>query len=271
MRRGWLVGVLAALGALWLLALDAVWNITAGLINMEVHRWWLIPTTIAMTVITSVATGIVRYVDHKRRPHTPPTTPPLISAAGDSHVEVQHSQVGGHGNTLINVAVGSAEQLSPAVVDAPAGLHNLPNPSTVFVGRDLAAVEHTLSGGAGAIGQAVHGLGGVGKSELATHYAHAHPDRYRLRWWITADTVDNITLGLTELTQRLHPLPDLTTAAGEPGPSPGCKPTPTGYSSSTTSKNPTTSPRSWEPCADTDTSSSRPAAISVPPNGPNSD
>lgn len=89
----------------------------------------------------------------------------------------------------------------------PTGVHNLPAPSAVFVGRDLDQLRHAFTDGIGVISQAstVPGLGGVGKSALALHYAHAHARRYPLRWWITADSPDNVTLGLTDLTQRLHP------------------------------------------------------------------
>jgi Domain of unknown function (DUF4062) len=35
------------------------------------------------------------------------------------------------------------------------------------------------------VGLIVYGLGGVGKSELALHHAHAHRADYTLTWWIT--------------------------------------------------------------------------------------
>lgn len=63
------------------------------------------------------------------------------------------------------------------------------------------------------IGQAVHGLGGIGKTALAVRYAHTNLDRYPLTWWATADTPARITDGLAELTGRLHPMPSL--AKGE--------------------------------------------------------
>ncbi|MFI6452497.1 FxSxx-COOH system tetratricopeptide repeat protein [Streptosporangium amethystogenes] len=53
--------------------------------------------------------------------------------------------------------------------------------------------------------QVVHGMGGVGKSELVRHYAHAHQDRYPVAWWITADSPQNLQQGLAGLAGAIHP------------------------------------------------------------------
>jgi hypothetical protein len=61
------------------------------------------------------------------------------------------------------------------------------NPS--FVGRDttLAAVRERLQSTAAAVVQALHGLGGVGKTQLAIEYAYRYADCYDLVWWINAE------------------------------------------------------------------------------------
>ncbi|MEU7864222.1 NB-ARC domain-containing protein [Nonomuraea sp. NPDC049141] len=53
------------------------------------------------------------------------------------------------------------------------------------------------------ISQAVLGLGGVGKSELALQYAHRHRAEYRLVWWIDADDPEQIRSGLAALARAL--------------------------------------------------------------------
>jgi hypothetical protein len=88
-------------------------------------------------------------------------------------------------------------------------LHNLPPSSAVFVGRDLDDVDNAFVGDVVVIGQARSGLDGVGKTELALQFAHAHAERYPLRWWLVADSPDNITLGLAALAERLHPMASL--------------------------------------------------------------
>ncbi|MFY1615167.1 FxSxx-COOH system tetratricopeptide repeat protein [Micromonospora sp. WMMD736] len=97
-------------------------------------------------------------------------------------------------------------------------LHNLPKPATrLFVGRqdELAALEAVMSAGSGVICQAVHGLGGVGKTELALQYAHQRRERYPVRWWVTADSPAAIENGLAALTARMNPELMLTATAAE--------------------------------------------------------
>jgi len=57
----------------------------------------------------------------------------------------------------------------------------------------------------GVVVQAVHGLGGVGKSMLAAQWAAAHAAEYRLTWWITAATGADIDARLASLAVALQP------------------------------------------------------------------
>jgi predicted ATPase len=51
----------------------------------------------------------------------------------------------------------------------------------------LAAVRDRLLAGDKAVVQALHGMGGVGKTQLAVEYAHRFADGYDLVWWIAAE------------------------------------------------------------------------------------
>ncbi|RSM35799.1 tetratricopeptide repeat protein, partial [Actinoplanes sp. ATCC 53533] len=51
--------------------------------------------------------------------------------------------------------------------------------------------------------QALHGLGGVGKTQLATEYAYRHADDYWLVWWMTAESAAQVRGSLAQLAQRL--------------------------------------------------------------------
>ncbi|MEU7673521.1 tetratricopeptide repeat protein [Micromonospora taraxaci] len=125
-------------------------------------------------------------------------------------------QFGDH-NVQTNVEVDAAQLPPPQRVADNAGtsVHNLPSASGVFIGRDLTQLGGLLADGAGAVavGQAaVYGLGGIGKTELVLQYARTYANRYRLMWWITADSTENVGLGLAELTRRLHPVATLADA-----------------------------------------------------------
>jgi tetratricopeptide (TPR) repeat protein len=94
-----------------------------------------------------------------------------------------------------------------AELAVPAGLSNLPSRPGLFVGRahELARLDAAMAGPGGVVVQAVHGLGGVGKSTLATRWAAAHAADYLVTWWITAATPADIDAGLAALAVALQP------------------------------------------------------------------
>ena len=97
----------------------------------------------------------------------------------------------------------------PAAVDLAGPVTGLPRrPVRVFEGRDEAAgvLGRALRARGGVVvTQAVYGLGGVGKSELALQYASAHRGDYGLVWWITAADAGQVEAGLAGLAGRLCP------------------------------------------------------------------
>jgi DNA-binding XRE family transcriptional regulator len=66
---------------------------------------------------------------------------------------------------------------------------NIPARNPGFTGRDglLAAVRDRLLAGDAAVVQALHGMGGVGKTQLAAEYAHRFAGSYALAWWVNAE------------------------------------------------------------------------------------
>jgi Domain of unknown function (DUF4062)/Tetratricopeptide repeat/NB-ARC domain len=66
---------------------------------------------------------------------------------------------------------------------------NIPARNPGFTGRDglLDAVRNRLLAGDKTVVQAFQGMGGVGKTQLATEYAHRYGDGYDLAWWVNCD------------------------------------------------------------------------------------
>jgi transcriptional regulator with XRE-family HTH domain len=84
--------------------------------------------------------------------------------------------------------VPAAEVLG-AVRGARPQVWNIPARNPGFTGRDdlLAEVREQLLAGDKAVVQALHGMGGVGKTQLAAEYAHRFAGTYGLAWWINAE------------------------------------------------------------------------------------
>jgi hypothetical protein len=67
---------------------------------------------------------------------------------------------------------------------------NVPARSASFTGRDalLATVRERLRSGGRVAVQALHGMGGVGKTLLAVEFAHRYTGDYDLVWWVDAES-----------------------------------------------------------------------------------
>jgi hypothetical protein len=91
--------------------------------------------------------------------------------------------------------------LGPAVT-------NLPARNRSFIGRaDLLELLHrelrAQTGAAVTRAMVIHGLGGVGKTQLVLEYAHWHAAEYELIWWIPAQRTTAAVAALGRLARQL--------------------------------------------------------------------
>lgn len=84
---------------------------------------------------------------------------------------------------------------------------NLPIRNTDFTGRGellrrlrAALVNRSV---ASVVPQALHGLGGVGKTQLAIEYIYRYMEHYELIWWIAAEQATTVRSSLAELGREL--------------------------------------------------------------------
>jgi tetratricopeptide (TPR) repeat protein len=72
-----------------------------------------------------------------------------------------------------------------------------------FTGRESLLNEMQQRLAAGQRTQVIHGLGGIGKSQVAAEFAHRHRADYSVIWWIRADTSASIAASYSNLATRL--------------------------------------------------------------------
>lgn len=132
------------------------------------------------------------------------------------------TQVAGQAQVGTMVTVGEAGDFHFHLPAAPAlttlerlrrgevgvSVANLPPRNLAFTGRqhELATLGERLAAGTAAAvvqPQAVHGLGGVGKTHLVLEYAHRHLDHYCVIWWVHAEEPLAIPGQLVDLASRL--------------------------------------------------------------------
>ena len=111
----------------------------------------------------------------------------------------------------------SQRRAEPAIVatshthqaeDVPTIWGDVPPRNPIFTGRDdlLGQLSRRLTaGGTTAIlPAALHGMGGIGKTQIAAEYIYRHLEDYELVWWIQATQPAQIRAALTDLAQALR-------------------------------------------------------------------
>lgn len=107
-------------------------------------------------------------------------------------------EAGAPAHAVTGRAVGRFPGAFPAV-------WNVRQHGTTFVGRaaQLEALRDRLIASPASGVQVIHGLGGVGKTQLAAEYALRFARDYDIVWWIPADSEERIRGGLADLAEAM--------------------------------------------------------------------
>ena len=98
----------------------------------------------------------------------------------------------------------------------PAIFNGVPFRNPHFTGRQdaLERLHAMLQFGtrqAALLPHALHGMGGVGKSQTVVEYIYQHANEYDIVWWVSAEHPSQITSSLVELAKKMG-LPTAATA-----------------------------------------------------------
>ncbi|MFG2952141.1 FxSxx-COOH system tetratricopeptide repeat protein [Streptomyces sp. NPDC048291] len=109
--------------------------------------------------------------------------------------------------TVPGPAEPSSRHSAPERASVPVVWGNVPPNNPNFTGREELLVqvhEQLLTGDTSAVlPHTLHGMGGVGKSQIAIEYVYRHASEYDVIWWIPSEQPTMILTALTELAHRL--------------------------------------------------------------------
>ncbi|MFE1546350.1 tetratricopeptide repeat protein [Streptomyces sp. NPDC058718] len=132
-----------------------------------------------------------------------------VSGSGNAHATHGGIAVSGIYNDHSSLVLPPEAVRPVGEVRARPGLNNLPYRTAHFVGRaaELDRLDAAMKKTGGVWIQAVSGLGGVGKSTLAVHWAATRARKHRLApvRWISADSAASVEQGLAALATALQP------------------------------------------------------------------
>jgi tetratricopeptide (TPR) repeat protein len=99
--------------------------------------------------------------------------------------------------------------VQPGIGRQPREFGGVPYRNPHFTGRRslLQQLHRTLTYGTGqqtaVLPHALHGMGGVGKTQLAVEYVYRYASEYDLVWWVPAESITTVRTSLAQLAEQL--------------------------------------------------------------------
>ncbi|HTJ35502.1 MAG TPA: TIR domain-containing protein, partial [Dactylosporangium sp.] len=137
---------------------------------------------------------------------TPPFTERLPAELANQPRERAHEALLTAMGAPLHAALLEPDDDGPRFPGAPPPIWNVPQRNPAFTGRrdTLEQLRDRLSASANVVSpQALYGLGGVGKTQVAIEYAHRFAADYDLVWWISAEQPSQVRGSLAHLALAL--------------------------------------------------------------------
>jgi tetratricopeptide (TPR) repeat protein len=211
----WMDPLLVVFGSLLSVALAIAVNVATGgqlpLLD-DRYRTWAWPAVAVLSGLTAL-TAISHARDRASSNVESQSTAAAPAPAGAAATAAVPAAVAIPGPAAVERALPAAEPGRRAIVNLPARNPHFTDREQLLDALHDCLVSPTLTatlprnpsiGAPVRLGvQALYGLSGVGKSQLALEYAHRFLDDYDLVWWVPAQQAVAIPSALAELGRRL--------------------------------------------------------------------
>ncbi|GAA3009592.1 FxSxx-COOH system tetratricopeptide repeat protein [Streptosporangium longisporum] len=168
------------------------------------------PVASALEAMAGPYSAPARSLRAALHPEGPKNSGHAISSEQEGHVPAAYPHLvkepQPHDPFGVTINMSSVKSAPARQANQPPPVWNVPQKNPNFTGREtvLNRLHERLSAGTTAVlPEALHGLGGVGKSQIAIEYCYIHQQDYDLIWWIPAERLTMVRQAFVDLAVHL--------------------------------------------------------------------